>query len=89
MGQGTPLGNLVTDAVIRRLETDSGGRGHARAGCPSGGHSPMDVDDSGRDRRGPTGGEGVGATVPRRPPPEPVGDLSHAERSQQGAFIDE
>eukprot|EP00959_Pyramimonas_sp_CCMP1952_P266721 5576457-Pyramimonas_sp.AAC.1 len=32
MGQGTPLGNLVTDAVIRRLESDSGARDHARAG---------------------------------------------------------
>eukprot|EP00959_Pyramimonas_sp_CCMP1952_P162953 3406874-Pyramimonas_sp.AAC.1 len=89
IGQGTPLGNLVTDAAIRRLETDSGGRAHARAGRPNGGRSPMDVDNSRCERGAPTGGEGVGATVPRRPPPDPVEDLSHAERSQREAFIDE
>eukprot|EP00959_Pyramimonas_sp_CCMP1952_P168508 3521036-Pyramimonas_sp.AAC.1 len=69
MGQGTPLGNLVTDAVIRRLDTDSRGQDQVRAGRPSDGHSPMDVDNPCSDRASHTGGEGVGTRSPQRPPP--------------------
>eukprot|EP00959_Pyramimonas_sp_CCMP1952_P156837 3280093-Pyramimonas_sp.AAC.1 len=42
MGQGTPLGNLVTDAVIRRLDADSRGPDQVRSGRPSEGRAPMD-----------------------------------------------
>eukprot|EP00959_Pyramimonas_sp_CCMP1952_P142814 2989840-Pyramimonas_sp.AAC.1 len=34
MGQGPPLGNLVTDAVIRRLDADSWARDYARTDRP-------------------------------------------------------
>eukprot|EP00959_Pyramimonas_sp_CCMP1952_P448611 9393359-Pyramimonas_sp.AAC.1 len=74
MGQGTPLGNLVADAVIRRLEADSRGQDQERSGRPSEGHAPMDVDNDPRNGRGSHAGlEGVGARPPQRPPPSPGG----------------
>eukprot|EP00959_Pyramimonas_sp_CCMP1952_P202745 4240384-Pyramimonas_sp.AAC.1 len=45
MGQGTPLENFVTDAVIRRLDADSRGQDQVRSGRPREGHAPMDVDN--------------------------------------------
>eukprot|EP00959_Pyramimonas_sp_CCMP1952_P054700 1143202-Pyramimonas_sp.AAC.1 len=40
MGQGTPLGNLFTDAVIRRLDTDSRVRTKCVLGAPAMGTPP-------------------------------------------------
>eukprot|EP00959_Pyramimonas_sp_CCMP1952_P281916 5892323-Pyramimonas_sp.AAC.1 len=49
----------------------------------------MDVDDPWRGGRSSTSGDGGRETALYRPPPDPVQDLSPAERSQRQAFVDE
>eukprot|EP00959_Pyramimonas_sp_CCMP1952_P232975 4869027-Pyramimonas_sp.AAC.1 len=72
MGQGPPLGNLVADAVIRRLGADSWARDHARADRPSGGGAPMGVDGPRDGGRSSISGGGSRGTALYGPPPDPV-----------------
>eukprot|EP00959_Pyramimonas_sp_CCMP1952_P300287 6281224-Pyramimonas_sp.AAC.1 len=76
MAPNTPTGaqmRLVADAVIRRLDADSRGQDQVRAGRPSDGHAPMDVDNPRNGRDSHTDVEGAGTRPPQRPPPSSGG----------------